>query len=517
MEIVVDEQKKPKEKKADAKKRKQTEVIENLDAVKELIFSRIRFTKAGSGRSSLLYFLALRMRDFGIEEGDAILWNMEANSKFCEPPEDEKVVLHQTESAYRYAAYEQGRYLNDTKLEPDEMWREDIKIFNSLLDFVYCFSNEILYDTKKLRKFTTVNQIKNFVSFISGSAKNFDYILRYRLLSVADDVCFFPFPEKLESELNYYNTFRPVKVEAGSGTEGIEEFQDHCRYMCNEDETDSEIFMDYLSVFFTRIGTKSRSAVYLSSPFQGTGKSLFELFARKTLGDTYVTIASGRQITQGHNAFMLDKLLCFVNELDKNGKYSAMVDLNVWITEPKIQISDKYMRSFITDNFCNFIFFSNPQNSLHIDEKDRRFFVLRNNNRPKPKEVYKRLVQIFSSDLRWNVYEWLAKRNISLDVYAPAPGTKAKTELQALSQSEAILYLDDMDKSGELNDMEGITPRKLLEALEYRVPNSIKKQLSLKQISMWLTNNHYREKNVFVKEGDSKKHKRFFVKDEAKA
>ena len=96
------------------------------------------------------------------------------------------------------------------------------------------------------------------------------------------------------------------------------------------------------------------------------------------LGNTNFTSKTVGDIEDTFNAFLANKLFCFVDEVDvddfrEKGRVTAR--LRNWITEPTFSIRD--MRKVAADmpNYVSFLFSSNRPQPVFIPQSDRRYNV----------------------------------------------------------------------------------------------------------------------------------------------
>lgn len=112
---------------------------------------------------------------------------------------------------------------------------------------------------------------------------------------------------------------------------------------------------------------------------EGTGKGYFaNKIAAVLLGHTNFTSKTVGDIEDTFNAFLANKLFCFVDEVDvddfrEKGRVTAR--LRNWITEPTFSIRD--MRKVAADmpNYVSFLFSSNRPQPVFIPQSDRRYNV----------------------------------------------------------------------------------------------------------------------------------------------
>jgi len=136
--------------------------------------------------------------------------------------------------------------------------------------------------------------------------------------------------------------------------------------------------MSWLSVM-VRTGDINGVALVLISE-QGTGKGLVVNFLRWILGNNNVAEIVGiASITQKHNTVLQNKRMTCVNEMSANrDEFRSNFDkIKAYITDPFITIEPKCVNPYVVDNIGNFILVSNHQDSIILEESDRRYSVFK--------------------------------------------------------------------------------------------------------------------------------------------
>jgi len=211
----------------------------------------------------------------------------------------------------------------------------------------------------------------------------------------------------LHSGLNdeYYNLFEEseymVKDYSTLPTlpldEAVAELKNRCKVIY---EIMINIFGDkeYLERFINWIAyvlqerKKSYTAWLVTSNVQGIGKDL--MFIRMLMplfGDKQSQLMNGSRIAKNFNKIDMNCYLRGYNEVFSAGNVKENLhrkeSLKDLITAPYQSIEIKGVDTFQTNNFMNFILFSNSQHPIFLDDEDRRFSVIRNENAVKVSEL----------------------------------------------------------------------------------------------------------------------------------
>lgn len=471
---------------------------------------------SGGGRSQALYQFALRCRDFAVDEKSALGLVQKFNDLFCDPPEAASVVSHQTISAYRYAKHPPGRYLAEKPERMAVKFEEDCRIAELLTDFIYVAEAEILINAKSGLRYTKPGQIENAVCYATGVKTSLKYVLTFRLVSLRDRLAFRP-EESQEFDtagVTFYNTFEPLaQIEKSKPRKtDAKIFEAHLRYLTNSEE-EFEHLRKFLACALLNPGRKIKHALLLISTYEGIGKSVLQHLAEKILRtvseSSYVVSTSNTEVARGNNAWIESKFLTFVHELGQSEKFAVLDQLKNWITEPRVRISDKYVRSFEIENFCNFIFFSNAVNALPISATDRRFFIIVNRKKPQSTAYYETLLQTFDEGL-YSIIAYLSAYADKLNVNAPPPVTESKIELRGYSKNELTIFLDECLHDSAYREFfqAGFTIRSMAERIQDSAHAS-NVRFSQKQAAIWLRENGFYMKETHI----DGRHARLYVKD----
>lgn len=154
---------------------------------------------------------------------------------------------------------------------------------------------------------------------------------------------------------------------------------------CNYDESRKEFLLNWLAYLLQYPHKRNHTAIQITTP-QGTGKNLIFNIVAEYL-EQYGNINGDiKDLYSDFNSILADKKLIIFNECPKNTK--DLGKLKSFITEDKIQIKEKYMPEYITDNLTNSIILSNHFDTNTIEDNDRRFTFFYSTLKPLPKEFY---------------------------------------------------------------------------------------------------------------------------------
>lgn len=108
---------------------------------------------------------------------------------------------------------------------------------------------------------------------------------------------------------------------------------------------------------------------------QGSGKSLWASLARSAFGE-YGQSRNGRDLGQDWNGFLEKSLLVTIDDVSTRQMRSNIETLRSWISEPRIERHEKYLKNREVDNYALLVFTSNHRDSGAFAHDDRRFLVV---------------------------------------------------------------------------------------------------------------------------------------------
>ena len=109
------------------------------------------------------------------------------------------------------------------------------------------------------------------------------------------------------------------------------------------------------------------------------------------LGASNVAFPSNEEIHENFTAWQKSCQLVVVEELMAKGRLEIMNKLKPMITQPLAVIREMYKPTYTQDNVYNFLIFTNFENSIVIDENDRRYCIIFSPAEPREAEYYDKL------------------------------------------------------------------------------------------------------------------------------
>lgn len=190
---------------------------------------------------------------------------------------------------------------------------------------------------------------------------------------------------------------------------------------------------------------KAITAWLITSEVQGIGKDLmFVRILMPLFGEKQSQLLNGNRIAKNFNKMDMNCFLRGYNEVFSAGNAKENLHrkemLKDLITAPSQSIEIKGVDTFQSQNFMNFILFSNSSHAIFLDEGDRRFNVIRNEEAKKVKDLscYRGLEHLepdIENELN-DFSEIIHTLEVNTEFANTPVDSEAKDRLKALSKDE---------------------------------------------------------------------------------
>lgn len=249
------------------------------------------------------------------------------------------------------------------------------------------------------------------------------------------------------------NTYKPARVDAVEGD--ASPFINHWARLI-PDQNDLAIFIAYLAHCVKYPGAKIPWAVFFQST-QGTGKTMIYELLRHALGEMYVYKPNARELAGGgskFNAWMREQLMIVVDEIKVDDKRELSEVLKPLITDAEVEVQGKGVDQDKEDNAANWIFFSNFEDAIPIDDDDRRYAMFLSAFQTKADleragmgdDYFRSLYNWLQNENGYAIItHWLLQHPITLDgLPVRAPVTTSHARAVEISKSPFEVLLDEM-------------------------------------------------------------------------
>ena len=219
---------------------------------------------------------------------------------------------------------------------------------------------------------------------------------------------------------------------------------DHILYLCNGNREHAAHLTDWLAYAYQNPGRKIAHAVLMVSEHQGVGKDTLAIAMARLFGERNCAFLDDDAVAEGRNEFMKRSQLVVVPEIMSGDRKDVANKLKPLITQPETRINEKNVKPYFVENLANFMFFSNHRNAAHIEDHDRRYFVVICGEAPREEDYYTALYDYIRSDALAGFAHFLATRDLSnFNPSAPAPHTEHKDVVRAATTPGWEAWLED--------------------------------------------------------------------------
>jgi hypothetical protein len=212
-----------------------------------------------------------------------------------------------------------------------------------------------------------------------------------------------------------------------------------------------EHFLDFFGFAMQNPGVKINHALVVLG-MQGVGKDTAFAPIFEALGEHNVGTIKPEDLAGQFTPFLENQIVC-VQEMSNFTKREVYNRLKHWIAAPPrfVTINKKNQHPYTIPNTQIWVFFTNYDDAIALDEDDRRFWVHRAPAESVPSDAY------FTSLHQWYgaggvecVFGWLKQRDVSaFNPMARPPATDAKRAMLDRSQPAALKWLRALFQEGE--------------------------------------------------------------------
>lgn len=232
---------------------------------------------------------------------------------------------------------------------------------------------------------------------------------------------------------NMWRGFAIENVDVESSC-NIEPVIKHIDILVNHDEKCRDYFLKWLADIIQNAGRLNGIAVVFKSD-QGAGKNIFLEFFGNIIGQElyFETCDPIQELWSRFALGRKNRLLINIDEASGKDTFPNSEKMKNHITSPKFNYEDKGIRPITLDNFNRFIFTTNKQNPVKIEESDRRFVVFEcSNEKTKDTQYFNELCAYFKEPANQKAFfEYLKHLDISnVDWINDRPITQLYKEIQ---------------------------------------------------------------------------------------
>jgi hypothetical protein len=354
------------------------------------------------------------------------------------------------------------RKRNQTKLDAYKTEKEEEKanaIYYKRKEYFELFHAKIIEPPLFLRKGSKKVDFYSHNAFVKLYCNLNGFIgewIKDSFMKTYEYVDFLPPPRYCPSTT--FNLFQglagdDIKVDESLVDEKVAIFIKQFWLLCGKDDKGLEYVLNYLAHIIQKTGELPRTSIVFKSK-QGTGKNVaWEMFANKLLGERYLLVSSKMDDVLGRFPLINQKLLVILDETNSTTAFSNSDQIKSYITSETLTYEKKGVDGITILNTGRMIFFTNNDNSVKIEESDRRFSVFECADDHRNDKVYfDALIKAYNEDWMF-LFHFLKTRDISnFNPTNDRVFTKIYKELQLNSTHNIAKYIVSRHKEWECDD-----------------------------------------------------------------
>lgn len=275
-----------------------------------------------------------------------------------------------------------------------------------------------------------------------------DFLTRGGLIEKVIDFSFDPSKPSGIFERNgekFYNSYSAPDITALEGD--ASPLIEYLQYLVPADE--ERAHLEKMIAWIVRNpGKKLGHALLLQSKKQGIGKTTLVDIVRELLGVRNTRKTNSEEMAGNYQSYLADTLLVVLEELNLGsgiGVYNKLKDL---ITGETAIINEKYQKQKEVPNRANFMFLSNMDAPLLIEQDDRRIFVINSPAEKRDADYWRRFHSWWRGNLDIVKFYFESIDLSDFKPHAAPPTTEAKERLKQHSETPLAQELRAMINDG---------------------------------------------------------------------
>jgi hypothetical protein len=308
---------------------------------------------------------------------------------------------------------------------------------------------------KKEKQTTTKQKNKTIIETKSKPYSYLDIYVKYRDYFRVKSMIFHPMAPPKINIVNLFTGWK-AKYQESLNLDKIKPVLRHIKEIfCQENQECYDYMIKWMAHLFQKPTEKPPIGIILQSE-QGAGKDLFfGWFIQHLLGSKFgLTTQHFDKVVGRFNCCIQNKMLVVINEIVADGNYKKEDQYEIMkslITESKQVIEKKGFDPIEFKSYSRFIFCSNSDKPLKIEQGDRRYFVLKFNKSLEP-NYYSNLVSNLTQDTANHFFTYLNQLPIDDFNISQFPITQSRQEIQELSESKDIKFIKEHKWVGKISN-----------------------------------------------------------------
>ena len=284
--------------------------------------------------------------------------------------------------------------------------------------------------TQSLRKKTAVfDSVRHYFSPFDGAATKAKSALLDNDYNKYDRLVFEPGKEpELEIDgVRCINTWIATDLVPVDGDP--KPMEDHIEWLL-EGKENASVLLDYLAFVVQNPGQKVKWAPLIITQ-HGVGKNTIAHIMKQIVGVRNYVEPTNDELINGRNTSLVNAVLAVISETMVGDRREVGNRMKSLITEPTLRVDEKFIAVFTMENKTNFIFFSNHDDPMHLEDGDRRYWVVHSDVEKKEPKYYDQLYRWIDEENGAAIFmQSLMDHDLSrFNPHSEPPMTEAKREL----------------------------------------------------------------------------------------
>lgn len=209
----------------------------------------------------------------------------------------------------------------------------------------------------------------------------------------------------------------------------VEPYINHIKHLCRNEVATYDYILNWLSWIFQNPHKKTTVALLIYSRTQGVGKNIAFDIIQKLLKKYYLKVSNTSNLVDKFNSYQQNKILAVCDEINARTRDIAD-ELKDIITRNELKIEYKGKNSYFINDYCNYIFTTNNENVIKIDNTDRRMMIIHTPEVKLPLDKVNILVNLLNDNNKLkHVFNYFMTRDISSFIPQQIVTTKYKKTL----------------------------------------------------------------------------------------
>lgn len=193
------------------------------------------------------------------------------------------------------------------------------------------------------------------------------------------------FPMKPRIFEGHFNFWTPSDVVPAEGDTTI--WDEHLNYLFQDEESRDHV-LNWLAWFVQNPEKKPNHALLMYGRIPGTGKSFITHVLKKIVGEQNASNPQHSELIGRFNGWAKYSKLVVIEELRAPDRTEVKNHLHSFISEPYVRVEEKGVNAVQMENYGGVIAMTNSDNPISLDDKDRRYLVVRTNAEPREQAYY---------------------------------------------------------------------------------------------------------------------------------